>query len=119
MKMFIRSNTAVIMTAIKDEDYEKFKDFKCFIKKDKETGDMEYALSKGLAGNINEFSATCNTTHQGNLAVSLLFDGDPEEFAYKIKPMLVELKKAEVVFKRQMEAVAEMLASVDDDIEME
>lgn len=118
MKVFMRGNTGIIKTAIKEEDFNKYQKFDCFTVTD-EDDNMVYALSKGAVGNINSFSMQCNSVYQGNLALSLVFEGETEEFVDAIKPALVSLKNAEEDMLAAIDRIKDMLESVEEDITVE
>lgn len=120
MKLYVRGNTALIKSAIPVATFAKVKDFDVCTVLD-ENGNEVYTIDKSdFGGSINTFSFKANSVYQDNLALSITFeDMSAEEFVEAIKPSLVALKKYEEVILSQIAELADMLATVDEDIVME
>lgn len=119
MKMKIRANTAVITTEFTPEEYKKYAPYGAFTVQDEE-GDEVYTISKSdFASALNGFSFAANTTFNDKLAVALVFEGTQEDFVAASKPALLALKQAEYAIRDNIDKIAEDLALVDEDIEIE
>lgn len=117
MKVLVRGNTVLVKTDINAEDFDKYQRYNAFVVKDEE-GEETYRIAKHPVASIGKYALVCNTSVEGNLAASFVFEAEDEEAMAEVldelKPDFLALKEAEENIKLSILAIEDRLAGLDE-----
>lgn len=111
MKVLLKENVLEVNTEIAKADFDK-KVTDMTVTDEK--GNFIFELSMGSKGDISLYGLTCNSTIDGNLAVTIVLDPDTTENDVKVKygKALVKAEKALEVLTGNIEADSKAIDTI-------